>query len=300
MKVLQKNTTGSTPELEIFKGIDPKKVGTNDFIFLAALCCKKEKFTPDQAEELINTQEPRMNRPFRNNDVSRAVRNAYKLEGPKKSPRWPGINPRERAKIIARGHTVETLKATSPIPCLGANTPDDVERVVDLLFPGNPLLCVGSSKADCLTQEREKWRGRLAKLQFIVPSPMSARQGLNLDGEISNRCIDNTGPRRFLVIEQDKIDGVKIPLHEQAAVLIHLASLWPLALVCHSGSKSLHGFFLVHGKPEEKIEGFFRYAVSLGADRALWTRCQLARLPGGMRDNDRNQTILYFNPSVVK
>ena len=71
------------------------------------------------------------------------------------------------------------------------------------------------------------------------------------------------------------------------------------ALVVHSGGKSLHGWFYCAGQPEEELRKFMRYAVSLGADPATWTRCQLVRLPGGLRDNGQRQTVLFCNPAVL-
>ena len=43
-----------------------------------------------------------------------------------------------------------------------------------------------------------------------------------------------------------------------------------------------------------------RYAVSLGADRATWTRSQFVRMPDGTRDNGKRQTVYFFNPEVLK
>ena len=54
------------------------------------------------------------------------------------------------------------------------------------------------------------------------------------------------------------------------------------------------------GRPEEKLRTFMEYAVSLGADRAMWTRSQFARMPDGTRDNGNRQTVFYFNPGGVK
>jgi hypothetical protein len=44
---------------------------------------------------------------------------------------------------------------------------------------------------------------------------------------------------------------------------------------------------------------FVRFAVSLGADPATWSRVQWVRMPDGIRDNGNPQRILYFNPAVV-
>jgi hypothetical protein len=90
---------------------------------------------------------------------------------------------------------------------------------------------------------------------------MSARTGRTQDGKESEHSLDNTGPRRFLVIEQDSGNT-----DEQAAVLLHLAERAPLALAVHSGSKSIHGWFMAAGQPEAHLHRFMRYAVGLGAD----------------------------------
>jgi hypothetical protein len=43
-----------------------------------------------------------------------------------------------------------------------------------------------------------------------------------------------------------------------------------------------------------------QYAVSLGADRATWTRSQFVRMPDGARGNGERQTVFFFNPGVLK
>jgi hypothetical protein len=168
------------------------------------------------------------------------------------------------------------------------------EEIVDALFPGNPLLCVGASSSVFKTRTREELRGELAGLALIVPSPMIARTGTTQDGKESEHSLDNTGPRRFLVIEQD--GGT---VDEQAAILLHLAERAPLVLALHSGGKSIHGWFTAAGQGEDRLRAFMRYAVSLGADPALWTRSQFARLPDGTRENGKRQPIYFFNPSLL-
>ena len=169
------------------------------------------------------------------------------------------------------------------------------EEIIDRLFPGNSLLCFGKSSAKFATHPRETWRGRLADMQLIVPSPMTARTGRSQDGRESEHTLENTGPRRFLVIEQDT--GT---VDEQAAILAHLAERAPLTLAVHSESKSLHAWFYCAGQPEDRLRRFMRYAVILGADRATWTRSQFIRMPDGTRDNGNRQVIYFFNPGVVK
>src|SRR5438067_4407812 len=173
------------------------------------------------------------------------------------------------------------------------------EALVYALFPGNPLLCCGRRIDDDFgTGAREDWRGELVRQQFIVPSPMSAVRGRTKDGgKLSLRTLDNTGPRRFLVIEFDQGS-----YDSHAAVLWHLARMAPLALAVHSGGKSLHGWFACAGEDEDKLLRFMRYSVSLGADKATWPRCQFVRMPDGLRPARKagewpvRQRIFYFNP----
>jgi hypothetical protein len=171
----------------------------------------------------------------------------------------------------------------------------NAEEVIDYLFPGNPLLCVGRNSREFATKPREEWRGRLHQMAFIVPSPMTALTGQTQDGRQSAHSLQNTGKRRFVVIEFDS--GIS---DEQAALLLHLAERAPMALVVHSGSKSLHGWFFCEGRPDDLLGRFMRYAVSLGADRATWTRSQFVRLPDGTRDNGNRQKVFFFSPEVLK
>ena len=117
---------------------------------------------------------------------------------------------------------------------------------------------------------------------------LSAVTGQTKDGKESKHTLANTGPRRFLICEFDT--GTP---DDHAALLLHLGKFAPLVCAVHSGNKSLHGWFYVHGQPDAKIEKFFRYAVSLGADRATWTRSQFVRMPDGTRDNGKRQTVFF-------
>ncbi len=206
----------------------------------------------------------------------------------KAAAKWPSVNQEQRAAILRDGNGLADLWELS-CPRIEDNA-QHTEQIIDRLFPANPLLCCGKSQSDFDTKPRAAWRGELANLQFIVPSPMSATTGTTKDGKESKHTLANTGARRFLVCEFDT--GTP---DEHAALLIHLAGYAPMVCAVHSGGKSLHGWFFVAGQPEEKIQKFFRYAVSLGADYATWTRSQFVRMPDGTRDDGKRQTVFFLN-----
>ena len=228
-------------------------------------------------------------------------------------PDWPERGYDEIRRVIAGGFLLVDLWELSPIRPEGL----EAEYVIDFLFPGNPWLCVGADQRRAETARRESLRGTLAGLQFIVPSPMTGPEGKTQTGRKSPRCLDNTGPRRFLVIEFDFEAEQKgkptpdAPLLEElaaqgatvadlcASLLLRLGEIAPLCLAVHSGGKSLHGWFPCHDRPETSLRSFMRYAVHLGADRATWTRCQFVRMPGGLRANGARQEILFFSPDSI-
>lgn len=219
----------------------------------------------------------------------------------------------ELVKAVAHtGNGLVDLWQASPVR-LDSNEPN-TDKIIDLLFPGNPLLCCGWTRHRFDTRPRPQWY-KLQDLQFIVPSPMTAPRGLTQQHKLSAHALSNTGPRRFLIVEFDfdaSNSDEEARLLERlaaegrdvrdlcAALLLHLAEKAPLALAVHSGGKSLHGWFHCASAPEERVWRFFRYAVSLGADRANWTPSQFARMPDGLRENGRRQTVYFLNPEVVE
>jgi len=208
-------------------------------------------------------------------------------------PKWPSVNQEQREAVITSGAGLVDLWEILPVRF--EDNKQHTEEIIDAIFPGDPLLCAGRSSCEFATRSREEWRGDLAALQLIVPSLMTARTGHTQDGKESAHTLETTGPRRFLVIEQD--GGT---IDEQAAILLHLAKRAPLSLAVHSGSKSIHGWFYCVGQTEERLRAFVQYAVSLGADRATWTRSQFVRMPDGTRDNGERQTVFFFNAGVLK
>jgi hypothetical protein len=231
------------------------------------------------------------------------------------TPAWPGLNLGEIERIAALGPGVRGLRSASAINGATLNAED----ACDLLFPGNPLLCVGLNLSNCETLPREEWRGILSAQQFIVPSPMSATRGMSQDGRLSPRTNANTGPRKYLVVESDfrekDSEGADTPagpmlrrLYEAgqsvddvcASLHLHLARYWPLAMVIHSGGKSTHGWYPCAGRTEDEVLHFMRFAVTLGADPATWKRCQFLRVPGGLRrPGNVRQRIEYVGSNLL-
>jgi hypothetical protein len=213
--------------------------------------------------------------------------------------------------VANSGNGLVDLWESSPIR-LDSNEPS-TDEIIDILFPGNPLLCCGWNRHYFETRQRRHWH-KLHALQFIVPNPMTTRQGLTRTQKLSAHALSNTGPRRFLIVEFDFVQAStaearllnKLAAEAReirdlsAALLLHLAEMAPLALVVYSGGKSLHGWFYCRGVAEENISRFYRYAAALGADRATWTPSQFARMPDGLRDNGKRQSVYFFNPGVLK
>ena len=214
--------------------------------------------------------------------------------------------------VAHTGNGLVDLWEESPIR-VDSNEPK-TDQIIDLLFPGNPLLCCGWTRHHFATRLRAHWH-KLHEVQFIVPSPMTARQGLTRDAKLSAHALSNTGPRRFLIVEFDfdsSNSADEARLLERlstegrdvkdlcAALLLHLAEKAPLALIVYSGGRSLHGWFYCAGVPEERVWRNFQYAVSLGADPANWTPSQFARMPDGLRENGSRQTVYFLNREVIK
>ena len=292
--------------------------GVNRWLFTAALKLHRLKIEPEEIEELLEEATADCGRAMKPDEISRAIRNSAPgalKQGPWRRS-WPPRNYEQIEAIGLDGVRLSELEQQSPAPLDPSE--NHAAKVTDSLFAGDPLLCAGPSSNFVLTRPRKEWNGFLSRQQFIVPSPMIKRKGRTQDGTLSARSLENGGPRKFLVIEFDFVETDENGRHMPAAPMLQrlaargvsvldlcaalhaeLAGVRPLALVVHSGGKSLHGWYPCDGDEEEdNMHRFMRFAVSLGADPATWTRIQLVRMPDGVRDNGKRQRVLYFNPAV--
>jgi hypothetical protein len=259
--------------------------------------------------------------------VTNSVRCAWQPRGPTAGAAAPAVRKwpePDLAQIEALAQTAGLAELWECSPLRIEDNEPHTEQIIDALFPGDPLICAGKSQSEFATRPREQWRGQLSGLQFLVPSPMTAPTGTTQGGRVSAHTLANTGPRKFLVVECDfaefardgKTETRYAPMLRRlaqanggdmagavadlcAAMLLHLAHYAPLVLCVHSGGKSLHGWFHCAGQPEAKLARFFRYAVTLGADPATWTKSQFVRMPDGTRDTGRPQAVFFFAPQRV-
>jgi hypothetical protein len=273
--------------------------GLHNWLFRAALAlhrCRTEKEIYQLLASAVAGE------PLQPLELENAIANSKEMASAQRrinhmvpQPRRPVFDPDLRAFVIAQGDKFDDLIGASPFQLVEGEV--YTEQIIDILFPGDPLLCCGNSPSKFETKPKSKWRGKLSSQSFVVPNPMVATHGKTQEGKNSARCLDNTGPRRFLVIEFDKAPS----FDEQAAIILYLGSYAPLAMVVYSGNKSCHAWFFIEGTDEKLLEQrFMACAIRLGADPATWTRCQFVRMPDGLRDNGTRQTVYFLNPSVVR
>jgi hypothetical protein len=267
----------------------------------AAWACRKAGMSAQDACDVLHGRITR--RPNPPDEIEIAVEKVFSTKnilvsraygpGPGK---WPPPNSKRIEAIASTGFGAADLWEESPVrlDCPHPHT----SLLLEALFPGNPQLCHGS-RTRFRTAHLSEFASYAHTLEQIVPSPMLAKYGWTKSGKLSEHSLEATGPRKFIVVEGDKIGGEPIPKDTQAAVLLHLGELAPLALVVDSAGKSLHGWFHCEGVDERKLRNFFAYAITLGADAGMWTRSQFVRMPDGRRDNEKMQNILYFNPEAI-
>lgn len=239
-------------------------------------------------------------------EIQEAVANSYRKDQLRLGPsisvqsaptatKWPAVDVTLREEILRKSRfELIDLLDSSPTR-VGLQAPD-TEWILDQLYPEDPLLCVAASAPAAFVARKDTLQGKAQNFPLIVPSPMSSTRGRRKgDGKETNRCLDNTGPRRFLVTEFDFGS-----LDEQSAVIHHLSDFAPLSLVVWSGGKSLHAWWNCRDQGDEVTGRFMHYAVGLGADPATWCRAQLVRMPGGMRkETSQQQTVYYFDHGTM-
>jgi hypothetical protein len=261
------------------KACPPAGEGNHAWLFYAACTLVDAGFSNEDATPILGDGMTRD--PTPHSEIDDALK-AARREEREPTSKWPLRNQR----------LVELLLSKDEV----AIEPTDLGTLdaLRLLFPGNPLLCIGQSSSSFATKHLNEFKF-IDKNALIVPSPMSAKQGKTKEGHLSAHSLENTGPRRYLVCEADwgLING-------QLKLIQHLSTHGRLVMVVHSGSKSAHSWFDVRGISEDDNLRFFEYAVQCGMDPRTWSRSQFVRLPGGWReDKGKKQQVLYIDADYL-
>lgn len=173
---------------------------------------------------------------------------------------------------------------------VGAKTIQNPSYYIETLFEEHELICFGLEMNRPLTISRQEALANVDNyaIPYVVPSPMTAPTGKSEEGVESARTKENTGRRRYLVVEFDYSDKP-----HQLAYHYWLNSVIPCEFIVFSGGKSFHGWYKVEQYSEQNTRNFFNYAVMLGADRVTWSKCQLCRLPAGFNlKHKTKQTVI--------
>jgi hypothetical protein len=210
------------------------------------------------------------------------------------------------SETVRNGFGLVDLWEASPVRF---DSPQAAEIYRALMGPDlETLVCIAKAHpAKARTMHLEDALPLVSSSALTCQSPMSAKTGARqIDGAPSPRTLDNCGPRRWAVVEfdptQDKPEWAqfKNPVDAMAALLWRLHELTKaLAVVTHSGGKSLHGWFRVEGKSVTEIQTLYAVAQKFGADPPTKSPVQMVRIPDGRRDDGNTQTCFYFNPNLA-
>jgi hypothetical protein len=158
---------------------------------------------PEEIFSLIAAKTARCGRYVPEIEITKAINDSAKVQWRPNSngtsdhphlasqPKWPKPRMLQIRQIVNNGPGLADLVERSP------HRFDDqephTEEIVDILFPGNPLLCIGKSQSLFATRRRETWRGRLAGMPLMVPNPMLAVQAHTKEGKLSEHTLEATG-----------------------------------------------------------------------------------------------------------
>ena len=323
-----KNQKPSCSELHDFP-----ESGIHRHIFKLAMFLKNwrgEKLSPNEAVDLIKRKfyERPQSRDLKSSEVEDAVQNAFnskcvnapsssKIYIPKKvmtSPQgiWSWNLPKLALEKESQDAVKEALRDYSwTVSKMIEDSPIDARHwpgheVLGQLFDPMDLVCSGT-----LYKPQTRTLGESQKIgmsgDLFCPNPMQRQTGINKKGEVSQRCRDNAGRRKYLVYESDD----KTLDFDAKACLIKC--LWDktganLRMVVNSGGKSLHACF--DASEDEEINWqFMSLAVKYGGDPDMYRPEQQSRLPNAFRrskktgrhlldanGNKIRQECLYLDP----
>jgi hypothetical protein len=281
--------------------------GVHRWLLSAANYARWQGASPEEAKELLLRA---MSRAPQRGEIEQTIVKAFNegsiafqsRQGPSITRQSQPIGPLARnqsqdsiliSEAVKSGFTYQDLAQINPYAGFKRRSS---RTVISALFPAGSLLsCAFGKEYGAKTQALEDF-GEFENYRFIVPQPMTAPAGLTAEGKISLRTKANTGPWRFFVYESDTLD-----FDVQAAVIYELAHYHPLALVVHSGNRSLQAWFYVANLAEDERTLFQCLAIRLGGCKGPLYRGQLVRMPGGWnKKTGKDQAVAFFDPTATQ
>ena len=136
----------------------------------------------------------------------------------------------------------------------------------------------------------ETWARRWRNVgPFICPNPFNS--------DATDRSIKTLSDKRYFVIEGDDCHPDKDINRDRCGAIFKYAmavkSELKLRAVVDSGNKSLHGWFDYPG--DEIYQWCLEVLPAMGADPATMRLAQPVRLPGVIRDNGKEQRLLWIS-----
>lgn len=267
--------------------------GLHSDIFTAANYLLESGFSEEQTLDAIRSAALHVDeRSVPDRELVSAVKYALaKKQGLiESSPKWEKSDQIFMSEVV-RNHPVDLDFYRDTIRNLEQNPSSFLPH----LFRMDELVCAASDtwNSDTMTRDEIVEISKSYRLEFVVPSAMTAKVGTTLDGRESPHTKSNTGPRIYQVVEFDQAT-----VSDQFSFHSFLSTKFPLVLILHSGGKSVHGWYLVEGQEEHKVREFFNLACVLGADKKTWSPTQFVRMPGGYNNKHlKKQQVAYFQPT---
>lgn len=270
--------------------ISPPTHGIHEFLPSAARKCQFKGMSASETINYLSSLSYRRKVP--QSEITSAVNLVFNTEiKTTDKPREP--KPRSWMKSATDKIFAEWKTSEQDLIDMSDVHPKDIDQraLIECLFPQkDALVCIGSAFNRFITAPLAEHKN-LNQCQFIVPTYMSAREGITTEGKPSCRALSNTGERRYIVLDFDEPE----PAHH-ASIIRWLMGVRAPLMVIKSGGKGLHGWYAT--ETQDRDAQFWNLAIMAGADAAIrQNRGQAVRLPMGTRDNGNSQSVVYFNPN---
>lgn len=264
--------------------------GVHSDIYITACYLLEEGQNQETVFDFIRKGADKVNeRSIPDREIWSAIRYAdAKLKGGKQSQKWSKADPIFQNEIVKNyPSNLAQLKANA------ASLPQTQEFYLKNLYDPNSLLCVASNAHNWQTLSRDQAINIATThyLEYINPSPMSALKGITEEGNESSHCKDNTGERKYLIVEFDNST-----LDQQHSYHTFLSFSVELRMLVFSGNKSIHGWYDFSSLGEFEAKNFFESASLLGCDPRTWSVSQFVRIPAGRNNKTHKlQKVIYYN-----